>query len=98
MVQFCYAVTLISTCVGALFLVFGFSSAKSAPQEAALAAVAMAFAIIPYVFSRSVQICVDRKAQQKAFEDVLTALKVQPAHTEPSVVASAPAVPRTDWN
>jgi hypothetical protein len=97
MVQFCYIVTLISTCFGAATLIFGFSTAQSAPQEAAIAAAAIALAVIPYVFSRCVQISADRKAQQKMLEEILAALKMQPARAEPPLAVSAPVVPRTDW-
>ncbi len=97
MVQFWYVVTQISTAFGALTLIYGFSNAKSAPQEAAIAAVAMALAVIPYVFSRCIQISADRKVQQKVLEEILLTLKLPQTRTEPWT-GEAPKVARTDWN
>lgn len=51
---FCWIVTLLGCAIGALFLVDALIGDKSAPQQAAEAAVAVAFAIIPYCFSRAV--------------------------------------------
>jgi len=75
MVQFCYVVTLISTCFGLLVLIFGFSGAQSAPQEAAAAALAIALAVIPYVFSRCVQINSDRARSIKDAAALLEAVR-----------------------
>lgn len=55
--------------IGALFLVAAFFFAKGSPQEAALAAMACAFAIIPYVIFRTGQLTqaeTDRRAFRKA--------------------------------
>lgn len=97
MVQLCYVVTLISACFGALTLMFGFSGAQSAPQEAAAAALAIALAVIPYVFSRCVQITSDRRSSQKRHEELMEAVRSKsnlgPASTDPA----APTVARTDW-
>lgn len=41
--------------ISAIVLAFGMKSAQSAPQEAAIAALAAAIAIIPYVFYRALQ-------------------------------------------
>ncbi len=97
MVQICYVVTLISACFGALTLIFGFGSARSAPQEAAAAALAIALAVIPYVFSRCVQISSDRKSSKRRHEELLEVMRSKsnsiPASTDPL----APMVARTDW-
>lgn len=47
---------------GALILVAGLSASKSAPQEAAIAGLAIAAAVIPYVLFRAVQILHARSA------------------------------------
>lgn len=53
---FLYVLTVIGAVLGALTLV-GFSLlASSAPQQAAGAAIAIAFAVIPYCLARAVQI------------------------------------------
>ena len=51
----CWIITLLATCVSAGFLYLTLSSAQGAPQEAAGAAIAMAFSVIPYVFTRACQ-------------------------------------------
>jgi len=53
--RFCYAVTFLAACLAAAVLFFGLIGAKGAPQEAAIGAIALAIAVIPYVFSRCVE-------------------------------------------
>lgn len=89
MVQFSYVITLISTCFGALTLIFGFSGARSAPQEAAIAALAIALSVIPYIFSRCIQISADRKAQKTMHEEILAALKVHSVKTGPATSSAS---------
>jgi hypothetical protein len=48
-----WVLTGLSASIAGLLLVFGVVSAKGVPQEAAVAAIAAALCIIPYVFSRS---------------------------------------------
>jgi Na+/melibiose symporter-like transporter len=96
-IQVSYIITLISTCFGLLVLIFGFSGAKSAPQEAAAAALAIALAVIPYVFSRCLQITADRKVKKQRHEEIISALKVQSEQSEPLSSTGVPAVSRTDW-
>lgn len=52
---FCWTVTVIAAGFAAIQLFDTMLSAESAPQQAAGAAFALGIAIIPYVFSRSVQ-------------------------------------------
>lgn len=49
-------VSIIGAVVGGVTLVLGFMGAKSAPQEAAAAAMAVAFAVVPYVIFRVLQL------------------------------------------
>lgn len=53
--RFCYAVTLIASIIAALVAVGGNAAATGAPQQAAASAIALAIAVIPYVFSRCVE-------------------------------------------
>ena len=46
--------TMLSSTLGA-YLLFGALSAEAAPGQAAAAAVAIGFAVIPYVFTRSLE-------------------------------------------
>lgn len=75
MVQISYIITLISACFGLLVLIFGFSGAQSAPQEAAATALAIALAVIPYVFSRCLQISADRARSIKDAAALLDAIR-----------------------
>ena len=97
MIQASYIITLISTCFASLVLIFGFSGAQSAPQEAAAAALAIALAVIPYVFSRCLQIAADRKIRKEMHEEIVSALRVQSSRSESSPPIVAPGVSRTDW-
>jgi hypothetical protein len=90
MVRFSFIVTLLSSCLAALVLIFGFAGAKSAPQEASVAALACAMVIIPYVFTRCLQISEDREAQAETLKKI--AELVQTRAQQPSVSA-APGVP-----
>ncbi|GGE19417.1 hypothetical protein GCM10011529_27450 [Polymorphobacter glacialis] len=50
-----WTVTIISSGIGVLLFFTGMAGAKSAVQEAASAAQAMAFAVIPYIMSRALE-------------------------------------------
>ena len=51
----CWFVTLISACLAAAQMFFGLKDATGAPQQAAIAAIAVASVVIPYVFTRAVE-------------------------------------------
>lgn len=50
-----WVVTLLASCVAGYQLFETFASATSAPQQAAGAALAIAIAVIPYIFTRCLQ-------------------------------------------
>jgi hypothetical protein len=50
-----FIVTIIAAVISGLVLLLGISSANGAPQEAAAAAIAAAFTIIPYCIARSIE-------------------------------------------
>lgn len=52
---FSWIITLIATCFAALGLCFGLAVSNGAPQQAAVAAIAAASVIIPYVFTRAIE-------------------------------------------
>jgi hypothetical protein len=52
--KICWIITFFAACAAGLMLFGTFKTASSAPQEAAGAALAIAVAIIPYVFTRAV--------------------------------------------
>lgn len=58
-VTFLYLFVLAGASIGGLQLYLTFTAAESAPQEAAGAAMAVACAVIPYVFVRALQISYD---------------------------------------
>ncbi|NDZ12024.1 hypothetical protein C7T35_15535 [Variovorax sp. WS11] len=74
MTIFLYCLTLLASLAagGTLFLTF--ASSGSAPQQAAGAAMAVAIAIIPYVFSRCVQICVSENNRRNENQRLLDRL------------------------
>lgn len=63
MIKFLMFGTYLGGIAGSLTLLFGLGSAKSAPQEASIAAIAVACAVIPYVIARTAQIWHDRERQ-----------------------------------
>ena len=65
---------MIGAVLGALCLIISFF-VSSAPQEAALAATACAFAVIPYVGFRASQIAQADKERRKFQEDVIERLR-----------------------
>ncbi len=69
--------SMVGSVVGALVLVGG----KGAPQEAAVAAIAVALAVLPYVFFRVLQLSAAKKRQAEFYEAVqrsLDAIKGRP--------------------
>ncbi len=74
MVQFLNIVALLGAVAGGVTLFGTFAGSKSAPQEAAGAAIAVALAVIPYVFARAVQIVVDRRSHAQNLERALDKL------------------------
>jgi hypothetical protein len=75
MVPFLYVVTLLSATIGGLVVLLGVGGAHGAPQEAAAAAIGLALAVIPYVFTRSVQISRDRTEQLDQLKRIASLLE-----------------------
>lgn len=96
MLTFFYSVTAISSVVGALLLAFTVAGSQSAPQQAAGAAMAIGFAIVPYVFSRCIQIIVSetyRREENATLVTHLIALEAAIAKTAvPRQAVRAPVV------
>lgn len=65
--------SIIGSILGAIVLALGFTGAKSAPQEASAAALAIALALIPYVFFRVLQLT-KQSADSKAMREALEAI------------------------
>ena len=74
-----WVITIISSCLGALFILMGFSQG-TAPAQAASFACAVAFAVIPYVFTRAAQELGENKAvkELKRIADMLERGKESP--------------------
>lgn len=53
--KICWGITALASCLAAVGFVSSNAAATSAPQEAAGAAMALAIAVIPYVFTRCVE-------------------------------------------
>jgi hypothetical protein len=52
---FFYVVTAIMTVIATIVLIGGLAKATGSPQEAAVAAIAVAIAVLPYIFARCVE-------------------------------------------
>ena len=52
--KICWAMTLLGCLMGVAIIILGFASAQGAPQEAVVAALGIACAVIPYCFARAV--------------------------------------------
>jgi len=80
--KFFLFVTGCSSVIGGLWLLGGLFLAKSAPQEASAAAIACAFAILPYVFARAGQLwerADDEKRRHSELLQAIAALQKPPA-------------------
>lgn len=72
-----YIAVIFGAVLGALSLLSAFFAA-GAPQQAALAAMACAFCVIPYVGFRASQLSDDAKRMREFRAEVLEALKSRP--------------------
>jgi len=75
MIKVLYIITLLSSVLGALVAFVGVTASKGAPQEAAAAAMGLALALIPYVFSRCVQLSSERDAADKRIDRLVRAIE-----------------------
>jgi len=67
--------TMIFAVIGAIVLIFGISGANGAPQEAAVAGIAIACAVIPYVIFRCMQIATQQERDAERHQALLVALR-----------------------
>jgi len=81
--MFWWVLAALGSVCGGLVLMFGFVSANSAPQEAAVAALAAATAIVPYVFARAMQLMGQREADDRRHRELVEALGRLAAVTKP---------------
>lgn len=63
MKQFFCIVTIVGGLIGALFLFLSFTATDSAPQQGALAAVAVGCAVVPYCITRAIQLMTDKREE-----------------------------------
>ena len=54
MTKFLWSLTIVGSILGALTIAVGVAGATGAPQQAAAAAIGIAFAVIPYCLARAV--------------------------------------------
>lgn len=76
---FFYALALLGSVAGGLYVLLVTASARSAPQEAAGYAGACAFAVVPYVFARAYDLLSNRdtKEQLELMKRAVKALEKQ---------------------
>lgn len=67
---FFYGLAVLGAVIGGFTLFTGMVLTKSAPQEAAAAAMAVGFAVVPYVLMRVVQLNAQDKMQRQAHADL----------------------------
>lgn len=75
MVTFLYICTLVGSGIGAFLLLVSAVMAGSSPQQAATAAVGIGFAVIPYVFTRCVQLVDDRRLSALRHKELLEEMR-----------------------
>ena len=76
-----WVVTIISSCIGGIILLFTLVSSSGAPQEAAGAAIAIAFTVIPYCIARAYE-----KLRQESLAKVLERVVVMPRPAPTQVI------------
>ena len=87
-----FVLTGLSSALGAVVFMVSAASAQSAPQEAAGAAMAIALAVIPYVFARCIQIAKSESLAKQRHEEIVAAIRLGKEG------ASSPVeVARTNW-
>ncbi len=69
--------------IGGLTLIVGVHLATGAPQEAAVAAIAVAWAVVPYVFARSVQLWGQANLEAQRHKDLMLALSLLSVEQRP---------------
>lgn len=78
MITFFFSITAFGAVAGGLMLAFTLVGSQSAPQQAAGAAIALGLAVIPYIFSRCIQIAISetyRREESQQLIDKLTAIE-----------------------
>lgn len=68
-------VTIGGSLIGALLLFLSFAATDSAPQQGALAAVAVGCAVLPYCLTRAIQLLTDKREEILSVDSVLNRLK-----------------------
>lgn len=91
---FFYVLTAFGSLIGGFFLLMAFGSSQSAPQQGALAAIAVAFAVLPYCFARAVERGDDAKEKQMAADLHTIAEHYRRIESQERVpIASDPSLP-----
>lgn len=87
-----YFLPIIGAVVGALEFLSTLTRAQSAPQQAAGAAMAVAYALLPYIFARGMVELVERPAQQPGAMFVSPGIQPQPAPADPLTAEESDAL------
>ena len=83
-------VTIVGSVIGAILLLVAMTATDSAPQQGALAATAVGFAVIPYCITRSIQIIGgdDKENFLRGIQNVLFEIRKEMAQSQPDISAS----------
>lgn len=95
MVSVFYIIAALSSALGGLVLLFTIASSSGAPQQAAGAAIAMALAVLPYVFARSIQITNQQSEAKQRHLEIIAIIKASTQLKPALAPASTAEMPQT---
>jgi len=75
MAGFLFFITILTSIGGGLVLLVGVATSASAPQQAAVAGIAIACAVIPYSLARACQLMWRDKLEERRHQELLDALR-----------------------
>jgi hypothetical protein len=97
MMKFWWFCSGIGSVLGGLVLMVGYATATSAPQEAAVGALAVALAVVPYVLARSIQLTQAPDRANAQMSELMAALaRLQRAHEATAAILGRGAPARGD--
>ena len=95
MIQLFYALTVLGTLIGGYEFLSMLSNAESAPQQAAGAAMAIGWALIPYILARSCHEVERLKREMVSWDKADTAAKEPRPAADPRLLVLSTARPPT---
>ena len=83
-------ITIVGSAIGVLILFAAVAATDSAPQQGALAATAVGFAVIPYCITRAIEILAgdDQERFLRGIQNILFEIRKEMAPDQPNIPAS----------